>query len=420
MFGKEILKGLAEEGINIPLVKQFFYYEEKFEYSKDKIPLGLTSYGELVHINFSEAQRIMILGGTGSGKTYLLLSIVSRYLQNEENLFIDPCDVKNEMACINQPIQARFRKYLLENEKPQGFDIKIYRPVFFDKLLGTKYKEQIPCQIRLKDLDAHDFAYILGLDTETVIECIVDIYEQMEEEDNFTVDRLKFLVKNDNVLTPTQKRRVLRIVDTLVKYKIIGEEFTEIDIVEDLNNGFSPIINFQGVDTVSDRFRNFSTIFVDLVLRHLIRAKQKKIIPLNKKILIKLDESELWYPNIGNPPSKRTITNILNIGRDYRISMCFIVKNKDRIPKDAFRQCRYIFFPQSIQASEAKEIIREVMPSTYENPQTFLGNVTSMISEMTTYQDGQRDWMIFDRYNDNYEIFRPLAPLCRKKEEGKI
>ena len=420
MFGKEILEKLAEEGIKIPLVRQFSYHEEKFEYSKDKIPLGLTSYGELVNINFSEAQRLMVLGGTGSGKTYLLLSIVSRYLQNEENLFLDPCDVKNEMANIDQPVQKRFRKYLLENEKPQGFKIKVYRPVFFDRLLGTTYSKQTPCQIKLEDLDAHDFSFILGLDQERVVEAIVDIYEQMEDEQDFTVDRLKSLINGDTIISPIQKRRILRIIDTLLKYKFIGEDYGGIDIVRDLNEGFSPIINFQGIDTVSQRFRNFSTIFVDLVLRRLVRAKQKRELPIEKKILIKLDESELWYPNIGNPPSKRTITNILNIGRDYRISMCFIVKNKDRIPKDAFRQCRYIFFPQSIQATEAKEVIKEVLPSTYENPQTFLGNVTSIISGMSSYSGGQRDWMVFDRYGESYEIFRPLAPLCHKKEEGKF
>lgn len=293
MFGKEILKNLAEDGITSPLVKQFFYVEEEFKYSKNKITIGVSSFDNLVFVDFSEAQRIIILGGTGSGKTYLLLTMISRYLQNEENLFIDPCDVKNEMACINEPVQSRFRKYLLQGEKPQGFNIKIYRPVFFDKLLGTNYKEQVHCQIRLSDLDAHDFSYILGLDTETVVESIVDIYEQMEEDDNFTIERLITLIKNDSIITPIQKRRVVRIINTLLKYHVIGDEYDRIDIVEDLNNGISPIINFQGIDTVSQKFRNFSTIFVDLVLRHLIRAKQKRLIPLDKKIFIKLDESEL-------------------------------------------------------------------------------------------------------------------------------
>ena len=77
MKGADLLKQMKEMGIKSYLLDQMFKTKKILHYSK-RVPIGVDDYGDKVTLSFGHTQRIMVLGASGSGKTFLVRSIMNR------------------------------------------------------------------------------------------------------------------------------------------------------------------------------------------------------------------------------------------------------------------------------------------------------------------------------------------------------
>lgn len=430
--GLYIMKKLKEIGDSSYLIENFFYDEKNVTYTKT-IPLGYLDYQKkagLVSMDFNQTKRILILGGTGSGKTWLARSIISRcYFSGLTPVIMT--DIAPEYYTSQFPLQNEFKKFLLDKEMPRTLQMKIYYPYFLYKFFPIE-SEKIKLNLfrfnlnKICPTDILAFFDYSKLSLNSRIELENIVYQMMEKDKRFqTIEEIKEYIFERNI-SNTLKNQLIRSFDNLENFGIFGdeeseddEEVGEIDIINDINQNLVPDIILFGWQRID--MRRYVAIYLSLILRDILVARQTKKIKGDKHLLLVFEESHEFVPNKGDMSQeiiKKEIERALFTGRKEKISFIFITQTPERISETILSQCDYVFVPKGFETSKLKQIIKEICPQDYMSYYEFNLSLNKTLASLRKYPDGAREWLCIERGGRIFP-FAPLGPLCHHKTEGE-
>lgn len=415
---------MREIGDESYLLKKLFYQKRNVSYTKH-VPIGWRVYKRegLVTIDFNQTKRILILGGTGSGKTWLIRSLISRAYFSGINPII-MTDIAPEYYTSAFPLQEEFEKFLLENEVPQTLPIKVYYPYFLSKYFP----------IETKRIDINIFQFSLDSINPTDVLAFLD-YESLKPSTRLEVENLVAqLSSNENkfenveeLIDYVQKREISsqlksylkRSIENLKNLGIFGNIYPPANIIDDINNNLVPDIFLFGWQRLE--LRKYVSIYISLIIRDILIARQMKKIKENKHLLLVFEESHEFVPTRGDSAQeivKKEIERALLIGRKEKISFIFATQIPEKISNTILSQCDYVFVPRGFEVSRLKEIIKEMQPIRHFSYYDFNLSINRMMSSLRKYDDGMREWLCIERAGRIFS-FAPLGPLNHHKTEGE-
>jgi len=399
-------------------------------YNKNKIFLGydLDDPTEEVTMNMTKTNHFLISGSTGSGKSWLTGRIMTIAMKSNGYQCFVPTDVKPEHYLLNKSLQSKFHKYLGTHETCDGIKTRMLYPYFLSKMTGKVYKEATLIQLAFTDITVQEFLGLLDYEslTTTQRDRLPGLFKTAQKDgvSSFT-EFLEFMKLqtdgDDKDLNKATYNSLKHKIQQLLDMGIIGSEHCEFDIIDDINNGIMPTLNLYGWASLRRNIR-LPAIFVSLLLRRIMDAKARRKIKHDLKLIELIEEAPLFIPNDAamSHPSKYQIQNQINLCRQYRIAMGFCTQKIKLIPNDIVTQCRYIFIPQNVQLSEAKELYKSI--GSYTTPYNFNSFVTDKIKKLRAYKAGHA-WKMIDtqKYDDLGDVwernFVPLAPLGFHRDE---
>jgi len=387
----------------------------KFEYMRPSSIDHFKIRNEDLILDFTNHFHILLLGRTGSGKTYLARRLWNGFYMSG-GAVVHLTDVKNESKSSLQPLQYAFRDRLAENEEPRSFPLKIYYPAFLHK---TKpIYDQIITQISFSELTRfEELKTCLGGELSEMQLNILENAFNLEMKLNYpSFNGLIEQVRkcDGNELSKKSLALKLRNVSTS---GIIGDKYPSINLAADINANKIPVLNIRGYKGMG-----YSTHFyIGYLIKKLIDSKQRGLIPLDKKIMLIIDEILDFcperVPEKTGLNSKIEIESALRQARAYGIYMVMMAQDLNRLSPDIFSQVGAAFLSYNIDQDVMKEIIKtkirpDMTPSeiVYKVPRLFNQKIAKF------YAGGRRDWY-FAHFNENKLVsFTPYAPLSKHQE----
>jgi DNA helicase HerA-like ATPase len=438
--GLKILKKIYSSGGKTFISKQLFTVKKEVVYTKN-IPLGYLDYyranenPQLYYINFKTSHRILILGATGSGKSWITRALMNRlHLAGIPSLIFDPSP---EYYTSMFPLQEEFRRFILRIEEPKTITMKVYYPYFLYKYMGLDLPNQTIFQFNIKDIKPTDLtAFIdyekLSFSAKLEIEDLIvkltkqnkifsdvdELINYISEKEDISNNTKKFLIKSFTNL------KELGIFGTKIIRKTNLEDNKEIEninecILEDINNQISVNINLFGWQRID--FKKYVAVYISLILRELLMAKELK--KLKKQVCVIIEEAHEFVPkrsvNKSQEITKEAIRDIVFMGRKQEISSIFITQKPETIDPAIIEQCDLILIPKGFETYKLKEIVKNYLPSYYSTPYEFSIDIARETAMLRRWKDGARDWLVLEKGGDMYRI-TPLGPLSAHKTEGFV
>jgi len=396
----------------------------RYNYEKNLVNVGIDLYKrKLFSISFSDAQRILILGKTGSGKTLLMRGIFLDRCYRSEVLPIVLTDLKPEFFSSSKPAQEKFHKKYLQDEHPEGLPLIVYYPKCFEKFI-PEYEnylniirgfdiEPIPISISFDKLTLPDFITLIGRDlSEAQKSAIEEVFKKKSMRLIKDIDELKKEINKLEVFDQKTKKILIMNIQNLIDYHILDEKYN-FDIIKDINQNKICILSLGGYVSLGEsRYFDYVSAIVAVFLREILAGKMMGKIHKTKKLVLLIDEASNFVPPEGDISSKREILKCLDLGRIYSISMVFSTQVLRRIHVSVFEQSNYIFLASNIDIDVATEVFKrtQLLPGVEVNQ--YKKNVLEIFSNLRRYQ-----WLVIDREMKRYNFVKPLTPLSHHLEE---
>lgn len=383
--------------------------KEKFEYTMSKIPIGITRNGRY-HLNFSISMRNLVVGKTNSGKSFLMHTIIDRFVKSGGCVFI--LDVRGEYLTTLVPVQDHLRRYLLPGEQPSGMDTHSYYPRFFDSGYTPLEGFEEYMDIDLGKITFEDFSPIIGKLTDNEANLLKECFNAKLK----TLSEFFGYMNTSNYQYPTI-RNLTNKLQLLSQSRIIGNNMP--NIKELIKPNRINILNFSGVDGLGREIKVPAETLA-LFLKRIFAYKQNNP---EVKVLIVVEELPRW---LDNESVMGILMDMLTRGRLIGISMLFSIQTKGikvSEPLDKiFSQISHCFLPNNIDFSELTEIYKRLMPTEYDYPVNFKYKVSEMYMKMKKYGkgvDAPRDWLVIEQEDQDSEVFAPISPLSWHIQEGQ-
>jgi DNA helicase HerA-like ATPase len=417
----KILKRIYESGGKTFLSSELFKTRKVLTYTK-RIPLGWYDYpekGETYDINFNKTKRILILGQTGCGKSWITRAITNRAtLAGLNCVYFDDAP---EYWTSSLPLQEEFKKFILPIEEPTTFPIKLYYPYFLYKFVGANLPNQIIFQYNLRDLHPSDLLAFINYDQ-------LSFSARLEVEDlisKLTVEKYKFenvdelinYILAKNISTST-KRVLVKSFRNLKNLGVFGDEYERETIIEDINNNLIPDLNLFGWKLLD--FKIYVGIYISLIIRKLLSARLLQLIPENRHLLLIFEELHEFAPkrttNYAQIITKKAIRDVVFTGRKEKISLIFITQSPEAIDPAIIEQCDLVLIPKGFERYKLMELVKNYLPDYYTYPYEFGIRMSEYLSTLRRWKDGARDWLVLERSGEMVRI-TPLGPLSLHRTE---
>jgi len=428
--GMKILKKIFKMGGKTYITSELFKVKKVITYTKN-IPLGWFDYpyrSETYNINLNATKRILILGGTGSGKSWLARAIMNRAYMAGINPVI-ATDISPEYYTSQYPLPEEFKKFILDIEKDvsdKGLPMKIYYPYFLYKFMGYNLPNQIIYQYSIKNILPTDLvAFIdynkLSFMAKREVEDLIASMSRSKERFNSVDSLISYISSKDlNIVT---KRILIESFRNLKNLGIFGEDYPSEDVVGDINNNIIPDFNLFGWQRLE--FKNYVAIYLSLMLRKLLSAKELGQIKQNKHILLLFEELHQFAPKRANNPAQEIIRSAIRdialMGRKAGISAIFITQSPETIDPTIMEQCDIILIPRGFEVYKLMEIVKNYLPDYYTSRFDFREEITEYMRSLRKWPDGARDWLVLEKEKgeESGRIIRitPLGPLTAHKLE---
>jgi hypothetical protein len=333
-------------------------------------------------------------------------------------------DIAPEYWTSALPLQEEFKKFILPIEEPTTFPIKVYYPYFLYKFVGLNLPQQIIFQYNLKDLQPSDLLAFINydqlsfsarLEVEDLISKLTK--EKYKFED---VDELINYILTKNISAPT-KRVLVKSFKNLKNLGVFGNVCERERIIEDINNNLIPDLNLFGWQRLD--FKIYVGIYISLILRKLLAARQLKQISPNKHLLLVFEELHEFAPkrtnNIAQTITKNIIRGVVFTGRKEKISTIFITQSPEAIDPAIIEQCDLILIPKGFERYKLMELVKNYLPDYYSYPYDFGIRMSECLAALRRWKDGQRDWLVLEKGGEMIRI-SPLGPLSKHKLEGEV
>jgi hypothetical protein len=415
--GEEIIGMLGESG---SFIKEVYYPTRKHpRFHADRLLIGRSEEGE-VWLPANEAFRALILGATRSGKSFLSERILTVAFKGGNKVCI-LADVKNEFFTLAKPLQGKFVRGLAKDEEPLGMPIKIYRPQFLIKNDGHNLPKNIPAQISFQDCSFSDLVTLLGIEKSEMLRGVVGmIYDEIRSGKITNFEEFGDAVMDLEKVSSIHKRSLLAKLIPLKKFEVIGNNHP-FSFVDDIMEGYIPILNMSGFEDLGRDFSSFPQAYVAVVLRQLLRAKRKEII--DKRLYIFLDELPRFCPKYSDPTSKVEIMEAVDLVGGKGINFIFAAQDTSNLPDSILNQSRFTFLPYN----SSRPLIEAVMRNKgiWRWSPTFANEIMNQFKKLRKFY-----WVLIDsntvrEVDELYPLestikFRSYSPLAMHKEtEGK-
>lgn len=420
-MGLKILQKMSVIGNRTYLSKKIFSVKKEVKYSK-VIPVGWYDYSskdDLFEINFNQTHRILILGGSGTGKSWLARAMMNRLFLAGLNPII-LTDLAPEYYTSLYPLQEDFRKFLLKDEEPLSLPIKIYYPYFLYNYFHLDIPGQQLTQFKFSQLRPTDLVSFLDYEqmSFSVRMEVEDLIIELGRKKYESIDEVLGFINNKSI-SPLTKQSLMRSLSNLKKIGVFGEKFPPPDIIKDFNENYIPDINLFGWQRTD--FKKYIAVYLAILLREILVAKRLKTLKEDKHVVVILEELQEFAPRRGNKAQevcRREIESAILTGRKEKISFIGITQSPDKISPVIIDQCDYIFIPRGFERSKLMELVKNIAPSYYISPYEFGIEMARELASLRKWRDGMREWLVIERGGDIFSI-SPLAPLSHHKLEGE-
>jgi DNA helicase HerA-like ATPase len=420
-LGLKILKQIYKAGGKTYLTSELFKTKKVLTYTK-VIPIGWIDYPdktETYNISFNKTKRILILGQTGSGKSWITRAITNRATLAGLNCVY--FDVAPEYWTSSLPLQEEFKKFILPIEEPTTFPIKVYYPYFLYKFVGLNLPQQIIFQYNLKDLQPSDLLAFINYDQLSFsarLEVEDLISKLTKEKYRFeSVDELINYILAKNISSST-KRVLVKSFKNLKNLGVFGDEYERETIIEDVNNNLIPDLNLFGWQRLD--FKIYVGVYISLILRKLLAARQLKQINPDKHLLLVFEELHEFAPkrtnNITQTITKNIIRDVVFTGRKEKISTIFITQSPEAIDPTIIEQCDLILIPKGFERYKLMELVKNYLPDYYSYPYEFGIRMSECLANLRRWKDEQRDWLVLEKGGEMIRI-SPIGPLSFHRTE---
>ena len=411
----DLLEKAYKVGFRNFITKSIFKTNPVVHYTKE-IPIGFDSHGELVTINFNQTNRILVLGASGSGKSFLVRGVMNRaYLAGLSPIIFDPAP---EFYTSREPVQQQFRNKLLPIEYPRPFPVSLYYPFFLHKFVGLDLPKQQLFQMNIGSLNASDLFPLLDYD-KLPLRSQLEVNDLVSELLNKKT-RFKSLAQLQRYLMKKIKTRqtlslLSKQVQNIRNLEVMGPRYPFPNFIEDIRNRKIIDINLYGWRQVD--FKRFVSIYISVILRRLMNWQEQKIIKPLPHLLLIFDEAHELVPKKGNrqiQTAKTEIEKIAQMSRKYNTSAIFITQHPETISPIVIGQCNEIFINNTIDFSLVRDAIKNWTRQYYENPWELSNMVRDIYFDIPKY-----GWLLIKRGATNITIIKKtLAPLSKHRTEG--
>ena len=398
----EILGNRSSFAYNMIFPKQ----HAKARYVGDKLVIGWMKNGSEkfdFSIDLGESTRALIIGPTGSGKTFLMEGMICRlYKHGIANVIFD---AKGSFNSLANSINYKFSDNLRYGETPESLPIKVIRPSFLKKRPNT-----IRYQIQMSELTLNDLITLFTAeDSQAQIDCLSDLYSMIADGEITDIKEMEESLENLKDTETRTKKSIRQRIRLMKSMHIIGNKHV-VDIVDLINNNYQIVIDYSGMR----ENENYSQCDIAILLRRIFKAKEEGRI--EKKIFIHIDETPRFYPSIGNPVSKHEITELIDLGREFGISMSFASQDRTNIGDKVYSQSRYLFLSYKANRDEIESILKDKSMYVF-SPRESKRLKAEIGRFMKRYRGGARSWMCIDSDLKERFYFLPYAPFAGHKEE---
>lgn len=439
--GEEEFLGIQKSfDIKDPVVLDMCKYAPpELEYKLNKVPFAyLKGTDKVFCLDMSSSKRILILGSTGAGKSTLQASIADRFMK--AGGLVSWFDLKGEFTKKYKPLQSKYAnkklknrktgetrpKYIFPTEKPQGFEMRSYRPVFLRNMMekyGTKERlakhEQL-CQFGIGDLTKNDlFIFFEQLvDRNPRYYELIDIlWEQIVKQRLDSWEKIFNFIETYEDFDKNAKRLLSRTLKRMQKNNVIGDSYERPKMIEDINEERLNVLNMKGMLNMPQA-NSPALMYVNIMLKKIYNAKIRGQVPKRIHNMIIVSEINKFCPRLGNTPTKDQFLKLLDLVRSARISMMVDTQDWKRIPNTIIEQSDYIFLPYNVDLENMVEIIKKILPQEYENPHDFKPKLSYWNRRMKKLKDGRRDWLMLDRKDKAKFFVQPVMPISYLTEES--
>lgn len=410
--GYDALKLISEKSeFENYTIKVLFPKIKDYEYGPSRLFIGWGRNGRRVFVNLKTSKIILIVGKRGCGKTLLMRAMMNRlYLSGHVPVILT--DIKGEYNSSKEPVQSKFKHLLDEFEKPIGFPVKSYHPVFLKKHARVKQFDNVICQLSLSMITEYDLMTILGYDLETSSakrELLQRVWKKVEKKEIFTFNELIDKIWQDLDAIIKTKESVISSLKTAISQGVLGDEFADFSWTDDVIKGYVPVLNLIGFGKM--RTSGYPSAFISVVAKDVIDGKKTGVIERGVKIYYFIDEAHRWIHALGSSSAKKTIINIMREERGVGVSLVCATQTIGGLDEAVRKQASIIFVPWNIDSPTVIGIMKDV--GLYERYGKFVDRLNQNLQTLKKWE-----WVMIDCDNRDIKIISKIAgPLSHHQEE---
>jgi len=387
---------------------------EAFEYSNDRIPVGVTLNGQVYYLDIREANRISFIGLSGSGKTWLMRGMIDR-LKQIGHVSVYLSDIKGEMISSNYPLQKKFHRLLLEGESPIALQVAELRPTFFKTISKSLPKDNMWYSVDMRRMTEREFMSLMAEQKMTATQqtIITMMYQELSKRFNdnpslqFSVDLLEEIMDSIEEVDSRSLNPMKLRLQPLRGSEFFISEF-EKSIVAGIQRGFVPAINLIDFESFGKGLVNYPVVVLSIVLREVIKARRHKEI---SQLWLFIDEATRFVGNDKDNAFKHEVLEGVDVERKHGSSFVFCWQSMVDIPQKILYQSRYVFCPSTENTQTIKDLLNNVGIARSPQAAPKMATTVKMRARGRPYA-----WIVFDRKLQRMDIIEPLAPLSMHAE----
>ncbi len=399
------------------LQKQFTPIDARFTYVRHKVYIGVNRKNEKISLKFNESHRLLVLGGSGYGKTWQTRAIIDRAYQSDVVPII-LTDLKPEYSTSVFPALRDRQKFYFPEERAQGMPMKTYYPRCFLYIIGNfgeylrRFEElgvhPVPISMSFDQMNITDFYSLLDKDlTDAQRDLLESLFNRKQDGQIRTLEQFILELKQNTKYDQKTAQTLMNMIENLVHIEALSDKYG-FNVADDINCKVVPVMSLPGWLSLG-RNRHYADAFVNLFAREILRGKMSGVIPASVKLLIVVDEARRFL-------GLSDIKDLIDTGRSYGISFLISSQSSLHIPPEVMQQCRFVFLPKGHDIDDANLVFKTkgIYPGEMVWHKT---RVSKRMKALKRYKDGTREWLFMDGYVRKTEIVRTLSPLSRHLEE---
>ncbi|MEA3430302.1 MAG: hypothetical protein U9R08_03440 [Nanoarchaeota archaeon] len=402
--------------------------EKNVFYGKNKIALGKIvlnngELGETYYLDISQACRIIKVGMTRGGKTFLMRAMGDRaYKAGHAVVYLT--DVKDEFKSSRKPVQPEYYRFLDNYEKPQKTPVVTFRPTFFKKL--REDLKELPSQNywyspNIKVMRKADFVTLLSASKfpfrqQNTLEMVWSRMQKWLKENKNNDVKFDFrLIEDwieevDDDENQSSSRSSLKMKLKPLYDSGFYEPNWERDLVKMIRDKFVPSINMESYDEVGESRFKYPEVIISLALSEIITARRNGKIP---PVWFFMDEALRFVGEGEETCVLDILSRSFDLDTRYNINYDLAVQDINKLPEKLINQAKYLMVTATATIAEIQQCMK--ICGIGSTPQARMYRAHSI---KTKLQKVKFSWAIFTREGEMH-IIKPLAPLSEHMETSK-